>query len=157
MQQFSDIFSGGFDPSKVEDTAYEPLPDGIYTVVVNSAEVKPTKANDGYYMQVEFSVVSGPREGSTVTERYTLANKSEKSTQIGHGQLKRLAEAAIPGVVMRSENDLIDKVLLITTKQTKKDGYTNINVTKYARAGAVQATSAPVSTPMQNVSAMPWE
>ena len=51
---------GNFNAAEVDPmTDFEAIPAGKYTVVLTASEMKPTKSNNGRYLELTFEVVDG--------------------------------------------------------------------------------------------------
>lgn len=76
-----------FDANDVGSTTDDKLKPGVFAFVCKQAELKPTRAGDGSYVNACFEVSDGPCKGKRVYNRFTYQNKSEKATEIGRKQL----------------------------------------------------------------------
>jgi hypothetical protein len=85
---------GNFDATKVEPAGdFTPLPEGMYTVVVEECEEKTTKAGTGKYLACVLKVVDGEHQGRTVFYNLNIENPSAKAQAIGLAQLSALCRA----------------------------------------------------------------
>lgn len=75
-----------YDPS--QGGAAWPL--GKHPVIIESAEVKPTKDNSSGYLQLNLKVIDGPNAGHTGPYRLNLYNQSQEAAQIAHRQLSAI-------------------------------------------------------------------
>lgn len=66
------------------------LPVGKHPVVINGAEVKATKNNDGGMIVLMLQIIDGPLKGATGPYRLNLYNKSEQAVKIARSQLSAL-------------------------------------------------------------------
>jgi hypothetical protein len=70
-----------------------PIPDGVYPVILNSAEVAPTKAG-GSMIKVQLKIQEGaPHAGRVLFDQFNIENANPKAAQIGLGQLKTMMKA----------------------------------------------------------------
>ena len=78
-----------FDNFKnIEQPVSEILPVGEYTMQIIKSEVRDTKAGTGWYLQLEFDVLSGPcQPGRKFWDRLNLKNTNEQAEQIAQRQL----------------------------------------------------------------------
>ena len=72
-----------FDPSQGGGN----WPLGKHPVIIESAEVKPTKDNSSGYLQLNLKVIDGPNAGHTGPYRLNLYNQSQDAAAIAHRQL----------------------------------------------------------------------
>lgn len=84
----------GFDASTIEpNTPFEPLPAGDYKAIITNSEMKPTKAGDGKYLELELTVIEGACEGRKLFDKLNLDNPSDKAVQIAKGTLSAICRA----------------------------------------------------------------
>lgn len=124
MASLSHIFQGGFDSAAVkpaESRDYGPMPAGPYDVEITNADVKNTKAGNGQYLEVEFTVISPEQFAKRkVWSRLNLKNASADAERIGHEQLSALCHAVnIPK--LQDSDHLFGKVLRVRLKIDRKD------------------------------------
>ncbi len=127
----------GFDANsvEVEKKTYGTLPKGEYDVNITNSTVKTTRAGDGEYLSVEFTL-SGEYEGRKVWQNYNLRNKNDKTVEIAKQQLKSLCDA-IGLSNLHSEDDLLnhDLRVYIIEKDERNEvrGYKESTTTKPAQ------------------------
>lgn len=128
----------GFDANsvEVEKKTYGTLPKGEYDVNITNSTVKTTRAGDGEYLSVEFTL-TGEYEGRKVWQNYNLRNKNEKTVEIAKQQLKSLCDA-IGVTQLHSEDDLLghDLRVYVIEKDERNEvrGYKESETTKPAEA-----------------------
>ena len=128
----------GFDANsvEVEKKTYGTLPKGEYDVSITNSTVKTTRAGDGEYLSVEFTL-TGEYEGRKVWQNYNLRNKNEKTLEIAKQQLKSLCDA-IGVTQLHSEDDLLghDLRVYVIDKDERNEvrGYKESASTKPAEA-----------------------
>ena len=163
MVDFNDIFADGFDSEAVDTTSdFDVLLPGDYNVMVLKAEIKETKKGDGAYLEVELTVIDGPRENAQLWHRMNIANPSEKAVQFGKRDLAKMAQA-IGIQKIDNESMLVDKMLTVSVKV--KDGenqirdfraYTGAVAQVAAEAKPVLDATVPAAT-TSAPKAMPWQ
>jgi len=56
-----------FDASKVDPSVpFEAVPSDKYTAAITHSELKPTKAGDGSYFEIEYTIIEGEYKGRKV-------------------------------------------------------------------------------------------
>ena len=83
-----------FNAEEVEPANFGPLPEGKYQAMVSASEMKPTKMNDGAYLELELTVIDGPYANRKVWARLNLENPSQAAVRIARQQLSALCRAA---------------------------------------------------------------
>ena len=73
---------------------FEPLPEGEYTVKVDSTDLKPTRSGTGQYINVELVVLGPKYQGRKLFTRYNIINDSMEAMRIGRQQIKSLMTAS---------------------------------------------------------------
>lgn len=82
-----------FDPSKVQDTGFDPLPEGAYIAAVVSSEMKTTKAGDGTFLKMELDILDGKYKGRKIWWNINYTNPNAQCQNIGRSELKKLCAA----------------------------------------------------------------
>ena len=84
----------GFDARTVEpmDT-FEPIPAGKYVAAIVASEMKPTRAGDGSYLELQFQLLEGPHKGRLLWSRLNLNNANELAVKIARAQLAAVCRA----------------------------------------------------------------
>ena len=72
---------------------FQPLPEGKYEAVISDSDVKPTRAGNGSYIQLEFEVVSGEHKGRRLWGRYNVENTNREAVEIGRAQFSAVCHA----------------------------------------------------------------
>ncbi len=138
----------------------EALPAGWYNVMIDQSEIKPTKANDGNYLELRFKVLDGAHVGKSVFGRLNLRNANPTAQEIGYKQLSAVAHAV--GVLMIQDSSQLHNIPLkikLKVRPARDDyeasnditAYKNINevverpgaAPAFAQAAPVFATPAP--------------
>lgn len=148
--------NNGFDASKVDPTpTFETLPKGDYPVMVVDSEMKPTKNNDGQYLQLSVEVVDGPYKGRMVFDRLNLVNKNAKAVEIAQRQLSQICHA-VGVLAVRDSSELHNKPMIayvdVEAGGPKEGGgtYGDKNVVKSYKpwtAGTPAPTAKPAAAP----------
>ena len=76
-----------------EGPSSDPLAAGMYSMRIDSVEMKPTKAQDGHYLELQLTVVSATGAGRKVWDRLNLFNKNKQASEIAHKQLSAYGHA----------------------------------------------------------------
>lgn len=80
-----------FNATGVAPTAaFEPLPTGIYPVVITKSEQKPTRAGDGSYIELEMTVQGGEFANRKVFDRLNIVNKNQTAVDIAYATLSAI-------------------------------------------------------------------
>jgi len=144
-----------FVASEVEESEFELLEAGEYTVTIIGSEVKDTKAGNGRILKLEYKIGDTNRK---YFDQINFMNANETAQKIGQQTLKKIAEAV--GVVNFSDSDVLhNKRMNIVISQKMGNPYTDKfgtqqparmqnNITSYKPVGAVsQSASAATAAP----------
>ncbi len=83
-----------FDATKVDPAKpLEGIPGGWYAGDIAASEVKPTKANDGAYLNLELTCRVGPYAGRKVFARLNVHNKNPVAQEIAYKELSAICHA----------------------------------------------------------------
>lgn len=138
-----------FVASEVEESEFELLEAGEYTVTILGSEVKDTKAGTGRILKLEYKVGDTNRK---YFDQINFMNQNETAQKIGQQTLKKIAEAV--GVVNFSDSEALhNKRMNIVVSQKMGNPYTDKfgtpqparlqnNITAYKPVSAVSAQSA---------------
>jgi hypothetical protein len=84
----------GFDANTVEpNDSFDPLPNGDYLCVITTSQMKPTKAGDGAFLELELEVIEGPCKGRKLWDRLNLNNANATAVKIAQGTLSAICRA----------------------------------------------------------------
>ena len=87
-----------FDATQIPpQQAFEPLPAGWYNMHIIESETKPTKDQQGAYLQLTFKVLDGKFVNRQVIARLNIRNSNPTAQEIAWGQLSAICHAV--GVV----------------------------------------------------------
>jgi len=140
---------GNFNANEVEpNTPFDPLPAGKYLAAITASEMKATKAGDGSYLQLEFTVLGGEYKERKVWDRLCLNHPNAQTVKIARGNLSAICRAV--GVLQPTDSvELHNLPLVITVKVKKREdtGELTNEVRGYARKDSAggQQPQAPVS------------
>lgn len=139
----------GFNATEVkpQDT-FEPLPAGWYPVIITESEFKPTKNNQGSYLQLTMTVTEGPYENRKIFDRLNLDNPNQTAVEIAQRALSAICHAV--GVMTPSDStELHDRPLEVKLSvRPAKDQYEPSNEVRAYKAigggtgGATAQTAA---------------
>jgi hypothetical protein len=146
----------GFNANEVEPTpTFEPLPAGKYLAAITASEMKATKAGDGSYLQLEFTVLEGDCKGRKTWDRLCVNHPNELTQKIARGNLSAICRAV--GVMQpRDSVELHNMPLVISLKCKKRSDTGEITnevkgyEAKAAAAGRPQQAASTDTTP-------PWK
>ena len=151
-----------FDAQTVEpNDSFDPLPNGDYLCIITTSEMKPTKASDGAYLELELQVIEGPYQGRKLWDRLNLNNANETTVKIAKGTLSAICRAV--GVLQPTDScELHDLPLVAKVACRKRDDTEELtNVIKsYKKRDAVAAVPASSPAPAKAAatsSTPPWK
>lgn len=81
------------DTLPVSTNNFEPLPEGWYNAAITGAEIKATKAGDGKFIAVKYTVTGPTHQGRVVFGNLNIKNASTKAEEIGRQQLGEIMRA----------------------------------------------------------------
>ena len=134
------------DTLPVGNNNFEPLPEGWYNSTITGAEIKSTKAGDGKFIAVKYTITGPSHQGRVVFGNLNIKNASTKAEEIGRQQLGEIMRAI--GLAKVADTDqLIGGNLGI--KLSLKTGEYAGNEVKAFRAlnGSAPAPTSILSTP----------
>ena len=83
-----------FDATQVKPLAeYTVLPEGQYLVEITQSLYKQTKAGDGNYLELEYTVIDGELKGSLHWDRLCLEHPSPKAMKRANAALSAICHA----------------------------------------------------------------
>lgn len=125
-----------------------PVANGTYPVIVEKAEVSPTKAG-GEMIKVQFKIITGPGAGRMIFDQFNIKNANPVATQIGLSQLKGLLKAFSFGNPnkLESTTQMVGLKGQVTTKIESSPGYDDqARVKAYKPLGSVETQEgAPIA------------
>ena len=123
--------------------------------------MKPTKAGDGAYLELELQVIEGQYQGRKLWDRLNLNNANETTVKIAKGTLSAICRAV--GVLQPTDScELHDLPLVAKVACRKRDDTEELtNVIKsYKKRDAVAAVPASSPAPAKAAatsSTPPWK
>lgn len=98
--------------------SYEPLPNGNYNVIIDSAEIKTPKSGNGRMLSLCYTVSGGEYSGRKIFDNLCIFHNNEMAQTISRRKLKSIKEAT--GLVnLDEEEQLINEAMLIKVKVKK--------------------------------------
>lgn len=92
-----------FDATNVKPLGdMEAIPAGTYTAIISASEAKPTKAGDGSYLELEFTVVEGDYKDRKVFTNLNIGNKNPVAVEIAYRALSSICHAV--GVIQVADS-----------------------------------------------------
>lgn len=146
---------GSFDARTVEpNSSPDPVPAGWYTVVMVQSEVKPTRSQDGAYLECGFRIAEGPHAGRMVYDRLNLHNPNPTAVEIAYRTLSAICHAT--GVMQVNDSQQLHNIPLQAkvTVRPATDQYAASNDIKGYRSVA-EGQKAAQSAPAANAFAPP--
>lgn len=153
----------GFDAQTVEpNDSFDPIPNGDYLCIITTSEMKPTKAGDGAYLELELQVIEGPYQGRKLWDRLNLNNANDTTVKIAKGTLSAICRAV--GVLQPKDScELHDLPLMVKVASKKRedtDELTNV-VKGYKKrdelAAIPAASSSAPAKAASHSSTPPWK
>ena len=135
----------GFDANAPENQrANSVVPAGEYRAIMIESEKKPTRANDGHFLNTKWQIVSGEFQNRLIFQKFNLWLSAEKQTaiEIARGQFSECCRAV--GVLSpKDSSELHNKACAIKVKIGKDTGYGEQNeITSYKPISAASATTS---------------
>ena len=140
-----------FDARTVDPaTELGALPSGEYIVAITDSAMESTKAGDGQFLKLVFSVLDGPHKGAKVFDRLNLINRNQTTVDIAQRALSAICHAVnVLGV--QDSQQLHDKPLKIKISyEPAKGEYGEQN-----RVKAYKPMNESLSTPVRPASPAP--
>lgn len=122
------------------------LPAGEYTVAITDSNLEPTKAGDGQFLKLVFSVLDGPHKGAKVFDRLNLVNRNQTAVDIAQRALSAICHA-IRVFAVQDSVELHNKPLVIKISyEPAKGEYGEQNRVKaYKPVNGTTSAPAPVA------------
>jgi hypothetical protein len=141
-----------------QSNIYETLPAGWYEANITGAELKATKAGNGQYIAVKYTITGPSFQGRTVYGNLNIKNPNPKAEEIGRSQLGDLMRAI--GLAKVTDTDqLVGGSLAIKLAISKREGYDDSNEVKGFKSlsGSMPAVEkAEKAAPAGDKAAPPW-
>ena len=155
MTGLTDNFDLSQQLAAVEETSFDVLPAGQYSVQCEKAELQSTKLGDGQYIKCELTVVGHEKfNGRKIWQNFNISNPSEKAQQIGLGQLKSFCLSSGVAEANLGKNmptALVGLICKVKTKIRKSEQYgDSVDITSFSKSelttGATVAQQPIVGT-----------
>jgi hypothetical protein len=147
-----------FDATQVRPLAeYTVLPEGQHLVEITQTQTKQTKAGDGSYLELEYTVIDGDQKGSHHWDRLCLEHPSPKAVNRAYAALSAICHAV--GVLNFANTvELHNIPFQITVRhRTDDSGRVSAEVAGYAQRPVVQSQFTAPPTEGQPVqTGSPW-
>jgi len=160
MGNLNELLGNGFNAADhaVGDGDFAALPEGKYTILIERAEIKATKAGDGQYVALMLNVTGPTNIGRKVFDRILLSHPSEAAVRIGQERISSLL-VAVGKPELRDTNEMIGLEatarLKVKNGENEVIGYSPKAVVAAAPTGVVEAPAGDSSAPSPG--GMPWD
>lgn len=154
---------GNFDATTVaprED--FSPIPTGEYLAQVIDSDLKPTRSNNGHYLELAFEIMDGEHKGRRVWSRLNLDNPNPKAVEIAQRDLSAICHA-VGKLKIADSQELHYKPMILRVEYVEaggnRDKPTNdVKAYKAATGGQGNAPAAPTTASPQTTapSNAPW-
>jgi len=135
-----------FDASQVEPSeAFELIPAGWYTCIVDESEMRATRDGSSEYLQLRLSVIEGDHINRKLFDRFNIQNSNPVAREIAYKELSAVAHAA--GVLHVQDSNQLHGIPMKVKVRIRRDpegryedqnevtGYRSVNDTVGATAG----------------------
>ena len=141
------------DIRNAEETNYELLPEGEYTVKVDGTELKATKNGTGQFIKTAFVVLAPKFQGRKLFHNFNIINENSEAMRIGKQQVKALMQSS--GLTQEQINQFSDTDQLIGLTcnvmvgiEKGQGAYGPQNrIKRFKKAEAISAAAAPFAPP----------
>ena len=135
--------------------SFEPLPEGWYNAYITGAEIKPTKAGDGKYIAVKYTITGPTHQGRVVFGNLNIQNPSTKAEEIGRQQLGEIMRAI--GLAKVNDTDQLIGGNLSIKLAVRTGDYAGNEIKGFKAIGGSPAPTKPAATPAASgKAAPPW-
>lgn len=121
------------------------LAPGTYRAEITNTEVKTTKAGNGSYLSVEFTVTDGPAARRKLWNIYNLENPNDKAVEIAQRELSALC-GAVGKAMVDDSDELLGLSVALSVGIDKNDAERN-RINGYMPVNAATAAPRLGSTP----------
>jgi hypothetical protein len=136
----------------------DPVPNDWYRAMIVESAVKPTKKQDGRYLQLDWQILDGPHKGRIVWDRLNVQNPNETAQKIGQEQLSAVCHTL--GVLkLQNSSQLhnIPAMIKVVVKQDPgQDPQNEVKKYKAIEGAAPAAKTAPAGAPPAAAAAPAW-
>lgn len=151
------------DFQNIQPAAPEILPAGEYVMQIIKSERRDTKSGSGWYLQLEFDVLSGPcAPGRKFWDRLNLKNTNEQAQSIAQRQFHAIYTALGMALPPSESDELHFKPIRVVIKHKENKQGTLEAQPKYLPAEGsvsqkVAAVTPQAAVPSQAGAPKPWE
>lgn len=151
------------DFQNIQPAAPEILPAGEYVMQIIKSERRDTKSGSGWYLQLEFDVLSGPcAPGRKFWDRLNLKNTNEQAQSIAQRQFHAIYTALGMALPPSESDELHFKPIRVVIKHKENKQGTLEAQPKYLPAEGsvsqkVAAVTPQAAAPSQSGAPKPWE
>lgn len=148
---------GHFDADNVDtNVGFDPVPPGIYDLMISNSDVKATKDGKGKYIWLEHTILSGPFKDRKIFNNLNMWNANPQAVKIAEAHFGCLCKAV-------GKRQVTDTVELHNTPfqaevdVEKQDGRSPQNrIKKYLFEDEKQQRQAAVASGPVDASTVPW-
>ena len=73
--------------------SFEAIPLNIYPAIIKQSDIKTTKAKDGEYIRLTFTITKGDFKGRKIWNNYNINNPTIEAVEIAYKELASLCDA----------------------------------------------------------------
>ena len=145
--------TGKFNPEAEAAADFSAIPSGEYLAHVVDSDMKPTKKNDGEYLELVHEILDGEFKGRRIWANLNLDNPNAQAVEIANRQMASIREAT--GVLNPTDSQqlhykpMVIRVDFTPSGTTQKNGYTtnkDTNEIKSWKKAEGVASTAPAAT-----------
>lgn len=137
----------------------EPLPPGMYQIIVMASDIKQTQAGTGEFIELTLQVVDGEHSGRRVWDRLNVSNPNKTAEDIAKRSLQELCLAC--GVTELSATEQLHDIPVIAQIDLDRKDPSRNRVLGYKSVGPAKPISQPTrpaaTNPPAKAAARPWE
>jgi hypothetical protein len=134
-----------FDATTVEPSnGFEPIPAGKYLAVISEDEMKPTRNNNGQYLQLTIEIIEGDYQGRKIWTRLNLENPNMQAVEIARKELSAICRAV--NVLQLTDTTQLLNIPFVLKVGLKKNKDTD-EMENVIKGYEAKANYAPVSAP----------
>ena len=136
---------GGFDADSVPEDEFDGgcLPPGEYVVRITKSDIQNTKAGDGKYIVLEFTVDEGEFANRKFWSNLNIVNKNPVAKKIADQQLAKIMKACGVPSPLQDTEQLHNIPFRAITKIQKSDQYDDKTELKSAKPYNADASPTP--------------
>lgn len=147
-----------FNAAEVDPAqSFDPIPPGWYTAQITDSSMQQTKAGNGEYLKLEFTLMGGDQDGRKVWTNLNLDNPNPKAVEIAYQKLSAVAHAV--GVMqVQDSSELHNKPLdiEISVKPASSEYAASNDIKGFRSCETAAAPGKAAGKPAPAKSAPPW-